>query len=263
MDLVESKRNLNQAGSRHPWERARKEVVVDLIRQHVAVSAKPKTFLDIGCGDTWLVEQLSLVFPESKFIAVDIAFDEQLLSKLQARFKGTNIEVFDDLGSALKDRDVKIDAILLLDVIEHIEDDVSFLQNLSQNFSRITQHTLYFISVPAYQFLFSEHDRFLGHYRRYTNQTLREHTDQAGLNCIGIGYFFSLLLLPRLATSIIERVMPKKNKPSGVANWKETRLDALITAVLYYDYKLSSLLSRLNIRLPGLSNYIICQKKEP
>lgn len=261
MDLVESQKIPGETCSRHPWERARKKVVVDLIRQHVATSAESKTFLDIGCGDTWLVEQLSQVFPESKFIAVDIAFNEQLLGKLQRKFEGTNIEVFGDLNSALKDREAKIDAILLLDVIEHIADDVSFLQNLSQDFSRITQDTLYFITVPAFQFLFCEHDRFLGHYRRYTNTTLRVHTLQAGLKCVSIGYFFSLLLLPRLASTLVEKFRPRATQPTGVANWKGTCLDGVISSVLYLDYKLSSLLNRINIRLPGLSNYIICQKK--
>jgi 2-polyprenyl-3-methyl-5-hydroxy-6-metoxy-1,4-benzoquinol methylase len=62
-----------------------------------------------------------------------------------------------------------VNVITMLDVLEHIEDDVEFLKRIRNVAS---EDHLILMSVPACQFLYGEHDRLLHHYRRYSRQTL-------------------------------------------------------------------------------------------
>ena len=57
------------------------------------------------------------------------------------------------------------DLVLLMDVLEHMTDDVTLLREYVE---RVTSGTRFLITVPAFGFLWSGHDEFLRHYRRYT-----------------------------------------------------------------------------------------------
>ena len=57
------------------------------------------------------------------------------------------------------------DVVLLMDVLEHVEDDVGLLR---QYVEKVPSGARFLISVPAFQVLWSDHDVFLEHKRRYT-----------------------------------------------------------------------------------------------
>ena len=61
------------------------------------------------------------------------------------------------------------DLILLMDVLEHVDDDVALLSNVAAS---VSPGTPIFITVPAFGFLWSAHDVFLDHRRRYTSRML-------------------------------------------------------------------------------------------
>jgi hypothetical protein len=84
-------------------------------------------------------------------------------------------------------------AVGLFDVLEHIEDDVATLSSICEML--ISRGRLY-ITVPAYQFLFSGEDRAAGHFRRYSRRSLNYALTQSGFNIEYGGYFFFLLPLP-------------------------------------------------------------------
>jgi 2-polyprenyl-3-methyl-5-hydroxy-6-metoxy-1,4-benzoquinol methylase len=98
---------------------------------------------------------------------------------------------------------------LMLDVLEHIKEPVSFLKDLKKNIS-LSPDSHVIITVPAFQFLFSKHDRFLGHYRRYTEKMLTEQLAEAGFALVESGYFFTSLLLPRALGVLVEKMLRKK-----------------------------------------------------
>ena len=70
------------------------------------------------------------------------------------------------------------DSLLALNVIEHIEDDSSALQNCKK---LLKEHGTLIILVPSYQWLYCRFDRELGHFRRYNRNSLRKLTDTGGL----------------------------------------------------------------------------------
>jgi SAM-dependent methyltransferase len=91
--------------------------------------------------------------------------------------------------------DKKFDLIVMLDVLEHIHDDQA---SLSVVHSRLTETGWFLVTVPAFQFLWSSHDVFSHHFRRYTRALLRERLRRAGLT-IRYESFFNAALLPAVA----------------------------------------------------------------
>lgn len=262
MDLTEAQLTDYQVTGRHPWELARIEVVARLLKEHIpAITTQKITVLDVGCGDTYLIEQLATKLPLASFVAVDTAFTEEMLANYTARFAEANIpiRVFQSLDSAAASLPAPADVVLLLDVIEHISDDISFLRYL-QSSPCISADTRFFITVPAFQALFSAHDVFLKHYRRYTNESLQAAVTRSNLRVVEKGYFFASLLLPRLVQVLLEK-RTKPDSAKGIGAWEENSVkDGLIKGVLLLDFNLTYLLKKLGITIPGLSNFIVCQK---
>lgn len=83
------------------------------------------------------------------------------------------------------------DLILMMDVIEHVDDDVALIRAYTDHMPR---GSMVLVTVPAFQFLWSGHDVFLEHKRRYTRASLHRAIDEAGLKVIRSRYFFSILL---------------------------------------------------------------------
>lgn len=89
---------------------------------------------------------------------------------------------------------------VMINVLEHIEDDVEALRQIR---SRLLPSGRIAIWVPAFQLLYSDFDRKLGHHRRYRKAGLRTVVESAGFNVDDIRYvnapgFFSWLLITRL-----------------------------------------------------------------
>ncbi|MEZ5896136.1 MAG: methyltransferase domain-containing protein, partial [Parvularculaceae bacterium] len=82
------------------------------------------------------------------------------------------------------------DTVLMIDVIEHVDDDVALIRDYARIVNPGTQ---FILSVPAFDFLWSEHDDFLEHRRRYTLDRLRASVVAAGLQPVETRYFFGML----------------------------------------------------------------------
>lgn len=264
MDLVEANITDSEVHGRHPWEKARKEVVTNLIKKLTKGDTDlPLRVLDIGCGDTWLIEQLSETFTNAEFIAVDIAFTDTMLKHYRDKLDPNRFQVFKSLEDANNGylNEKKVDLVLLLDVIEHIEDDIEFLKWVKTFNNTITQKTNFLITVPAYQLLFSQHDVFLEHYRRYTNKLLTENIQKAGYEKQKVGYFFFSLIPLRFLELLKEKLIDKEPEAKGIGSWKDKPVDSAIKNFLVFDFKVSQFLRKIGFKFPGLSNYIVCNPK--
>ena len=84
------------------------------------------------------------------------------------------------------------DGIILLDVLEHIDDDTQFLKTALEH-SKSGGKII--INVPAHQWLYSDYDKAVGHVRRYSPKSLKELLERAQLTEIKI-YSWGAFLLP-------------------------------------------------------------------
>ena len=132
MDLRELALNNNPV--RHPWELARIKVIKKLLQDYLPeIQKQDACILDMGCGDIFLIENISIDYPQASFLGVDIEFNKEILEILEQRIGNKKIKVFNSQKDVLQVRTNPVDAVFLFDVIEHIEDEISFLQDLSNS----------------------------------------------------------------------------------------------------------------------------------
>ena len=246
MDL----RELNTVGqhSRHPWELSRAQFFESLMNKWVSNS--DHRALDIGSGDTWLATRLlnRLSFG-SELYCVDKSFTPEILGKLKpdSRMR-VSIEV--PRG--------KYDLALFLDVVEHVENDQKFLGGLLEN--HISRDGILIISVPAFQSLFTSHDKWLGHYRRYSPSQGRALVKAMRLTILADGGLFHGLLYARAIAKLVEKLRGEK-PPKGIGQWdKSAGVTSMITSGLNADWMLSESLQQFGFKMPGLSWWCVCRK---
>jgi SAM-dependent methyltransferase len=85
-----------------------------------------------------------------------------------------------------------IPAIGVFDVVEHIEDDIGFLNHL---WELLIPGGMLYLTVPAYQLLWSQEDVEGGHFRRYTLSNLKKKILHSGFDISYSSYIFSYLPL--------------------------------------------------------------------
>ena len=222
---------------------------------------KTNIIFDIGCGDIFFIENLAGRLPAGRFIAIDPALSEDMVKMYNSNLAPLHVKVFDSWEKATQNSTDKADIVLLLDVIEHIADDISFLKSLRAN-PVITDNTLFVITVPAFQALFCSRDRFLGHKRRYNNRQLKNSIEQAGLREISSGYFFFSLLPLRLLQVFKEKMIPGgTGSDKGIGNWKGNRIrDTILKNLLITDFKIASFVRSKRFNPAGLSNFMVCKR---
>jgi ubiquinone/menaquinone biosynthesis C-methylase UbiE len=244
MDLRE---RASTDGSRHPWETVRSAF---FNRKIVSLTDKrPVHILDIGSGDCWFSEQLIAKLPQgSQITCSDLNFTDDDIDT--ASMRGIN-----------KVRNIpqqSFDIVIMLDVLEHIEDDSTFLQ--LEVVPRLKPESHLVISVPAHPSLFTSHDTFLGHYRRYTRSQLLDVSGKF-FSSNQNGYLFISLALVRL----LQRITTSKNvdAESGIGNWGAgLMVTKLVNYALFIDAFVSRALQTIRVRIPGLTVWTICSSNQ-
>ena len=79
------------------------------------------------------------------------------------------------------------DLVLMMDVLEHVDDDVGLAAEYA---AKVRSGARFLVSVPAFSFLWSGHDVFLEHRRRYTLRQLERVIARAGLEVLAGNYYF-------------------------------------------------------------------------
>ncbi len=146
---------------------------------------KTNSVMDVGAGAGVFFKHYLMKWPKSKYFFIEPipALRDRIL-----KFPGSQV-VTDEKAPLHQD------AILLLDVLEHIENDQGFLKDLC---SRMSVDSLLIITCPALNILWSAWDIKMGHYRRYTKRSLIEVVKQAGFEVQESRYLFHFFLLPAL-----------------------------------------------------------------
>jgi SAM-dependent methyltransferase len=97
--------------------------------------------------------------------------------------------------------------VSLFDVIEHLPDPQKLLAECRRAL-RPSGHL--FVTVPAYQALWSDEDEYAEHYRRYDRALLEQHLTRAGFHVDFVSYFFQPLVAPIfLLRSLPHRLLPR------------------------------------------------------
>src|SRR5512133_1960829 len=196
----------------HWWFAARAVIVRRIIDRYG--NLKPgDTILDIGCGTGAILKSLS-----DRYRAVGI--DLSPLAVEYSKKRGLT-EVFEmPVEQFPRDRyDVR--AALLLDVIEHIDDDLSVLESTREI---VEPDGRVIITIPAHHWMWSAHDLLHHHKRRYSVESLRDLLDRAGLEPVKFTYYNTMLFPVAAAVRLLDRrkrptiSATKLDMPSPLAN---------------------------------------------
>lgn len=249
MDLSEAPRDPAQ---RHPWEVVRANFFRQLL-ERMWVIQTTKRWLDVGSGDAFFARELISSLPSrSEVVCWDINYTDDA------------VERFGDgesrLHFATEAPEGHFDGVLLLDVIEHVPDDESFVSNIVENLMARGAWAL--VSVPAYPMLFSSHDVALSHYRRYTPSSCVDLLERSGLTVVSRGGLFHALLAARLAQVLVERRRRSESAPDAASSWNQGPVVThAITRALRAEARLSlSWGSRTRPVFPGLSFWAFCRR---
>ncbi len=239
MDLIEADRN---NPNRHPWEMARAASVLSLLR------GLPMTvrYADIGAGDMYFSRRLveRTVHPVT---AVDTAFQPPITASAITAYMSIL-----DVPSA------GADCAFLMDILEHADQDDVLLRDVLRV---VRPGGLVVITVPAHRRLWSDHDVFLGHRRRYNRRELLHLVESCGLIVQECFYFFAIALAARIfARSLSQRGF--SGRPRGVGAWRYSPghlLTQSVSLLLRTDFAINRALGRASLPTFGLSICATCR----
>ena len=233
---------MQQLENRHWWFIARRQIISNVLSR--CSNNQSLNIFDAGCGNG---DNLAMLSGFGKVTAMEK--NPVALERARAR-KVCNVvagELPDDIPSQLSD---KHELVVLLDVLEHIDDDARSLTTLH---SLLADEGQILITVPAYPFLWSRHDELHHHKRRYTRQQLQQVLEQNGFDIRFISYFNTFLFPLALVDRVIKKVTANDDVMALPPRW-------LNQSLLWIFSKEAGLVGRVYLPF-GLSLMALAAKK--
>jgi len=162
VDLKESA-ILGDGAAAHWYYASKGRALLEMIK-----GLRVETVLDIGAGSGVFARQLIDAGVCQRAVCVDPAYGAE----------GTQSHNGHDIRFTRAADDAPAELILMMDVLEHVDDDVGLLRQAARN---LRPQDRMVITVPAFQFLWSGHDEFLEHRRRYSRRQIEAVIREAGL----------------------------------------------------------------------------------
>lgn len=164
----------------HYWTVARNQLLLSELRRH---RAHRGVVLDVGCGPAIVVGHLRAhgvdcygVDPNAPALA-----REQLVPWVRTTTSAFELPA---------DFRASVSTLLLMDVLEHIEQPVEFLEQCHSAFPHASH---LFVTLPARMEIWSNWDERYGHYRRYTLESLQSEVNASPWHLVEARYWFRAL----------------------------------------------------------------------
>lgn len=237
---------------RHPWELSRTQCVIKVLSRYIDQldeKGKHAGYINVGAGDLYFDKALLEKYGQSQVYAVDTAYKE--LNSEDSRIHKYHY---------LEEMDVKtVDFAVMMDSLEYMEDDAGYVRSVSE---KIRKGGFFFFTLPAYPFLFSDHDKNVNNLRRYSRKSFAELLQKVPeLERIEDHNFYTSLFMVRLTQKILHLPIDPEHKVT--AYWKYPRnhfFTSIPAACLTLDFKCNRMLSKAGIRIPGLSMLVVCRR---
>jgi SAM-dependent methyltransferase len=201
----------------HWWFLARRRILKRLIERVVCPPQRAK-ILEVGCGTGHNLAMLksfgSLDACELDRCARTVA-NKRLPGKVKSA-KLPDLSMFKRSG---------YDLIALLDVLEHVPDDLASLRAIHM---RLKPGGALLLTVPANPWMWSAHDAAHHHFRRYTKKQLEELFLRSGLEVQLLSYFNTLLFPLVAAARVVGKVTRKQSADDKLPSaWVNSTLNAI------------------------------------
>jgi SAM-dependent methyltransferase len=209
----------------HWWFLARRRILKALIERVVRPPKKAR-ILEVGCGTGHNLAMLK-AFGRVEASELDRCARALANKRLPGKVKEAklpDLSMFERNG---------YDMIALLDVLEHVPDDLASLRAIHR---RLKPGGALLMTVPANPWMWSAHDAAHHHFRRYTSKQLQELFLRSGLEVQLLSYFNSLLFPLVAAARVVGKVARKESAddklPGAAVNATLNKIFGLEAALL-------------------------------
>ena len=237
MDIKEEDILGNDIAS-HWYYRSKLNALLRYVRHLV-----PQKILDVGAGSGFFSKGLLLETEALDALCVDPGYSLET----DERVNGKSLQFRTDCGQT------DTDLVLMMDVLEHVNDDVGLLSEYAE---KVPAGAHFLITVPAFSFLWSGHDVFLEHKRRYSLAELVGVVERAGLSVDSASYYYGLVFPLAATTRFLSRLGGGPNdRPSSHLKRHNTVINEMLAHICSVDL----FLLKRN-RLAGLTVFCLAHK---
>jgi len=199
----------------------------------------PKRLLDVGAGSGFFSRHLLERTATESALCVDIGYP----ADRDDRVAGKPVRYRRDTGPT------DCDLVLMMDVLEHVDDDRGLVRHYA---GKVPDGAHFLVTVPAFEFLWSGHDVFLEHKRRYRLPAVETALRDAGLEIVRGSYYFGLVFPLAAAVRLADR---NTTEPRSSLKKQGALTNALLTAICAAELPLFPW-----NRLAGLSCFVLARK---
>lgn len=197
------------------WYRARADLLHAALGKHLGC---PAMMLDVGSADG---PSVGWTRGDHRSVAIDV--DSRGLKP------GEGVQAS---ALALPFGDATFDVVGAFDVIEHCEPEAQAMDELVRV---LKPGGRVFMSVPAYQWAWSDHDVTAGHHRRYTRRRLLEAVERAGLLVVRSTYAFTAVFPFFVAERVARRVRRRTDRQAERLTPVPAALDSVLTRLSCWE----------------------------
>jgi len=177
----------------HPIDVASRRRARRSVKRHLQTRRQAAVILEVGCSSGYLLRELADDWPTSLVIGADCITDS--LGRLAVQMPDVPLLRFDMVKCPLPS--ASVDAVVLLNVLEHIEDHGAAVSQVARI---LKPGGIVVVEVPAGPDLYDVYDKYLQHYRRYSQAGLCQLLERDGLRVIERSHL-GVLLYPAFAVA--------------------------------------------------------------
>lgn len=190
------------------WWFVGRRAIISRVLERLPPAERRRRLLDLGCGTG---ANLSLLERHGELCGLD-ASSEALR---YAASRDASRRLVEGIANRMPFRDATFDVITALDVIEHLQADHGALLEVGR---LLRPNGRLIATVPAFQWLWSEHDEALGHYRRYTKASLIRTLRGAGLQPLMVTFAICLPLFPTALFRLFQKLLRSRERHAKTAH---------------------------------------------
>jgi len=194
----EEYQRLREEEERYWWHVGRRALLAEILREGVAPDPRRRG-LDVGCGTG---SNFALLSPYGQFFGTEISLEACVAGDARPPRP-----VVLARGEALPFASASLGIVTMFDVLEHVAAEDAFLGEVRRV---LGPEGLLVISVPAYMFLWSDHDVSLHHQRRYVRRTLRASLERNGFRALRVSHAMASILLPVALVRGLGNLRPRR-----------------------------------------------------
>lgn len=217
------------ASDSHPIDLASRYDAVTQVKKFMP--SAQSVIMEIGCSSGFLIRDLAKFFPETVIVGADVV--KEPLYRLAKTLLNVPLIRFDLLQCPLTDQSV--DLLIMLNVLEHIENDVVALQKA---FNLLKPGGFLIIEVPASPKLYDAYDAVWQHFRRYSASELQDKLTQAGFKVRRKSHLGFVLFPAFAAVKLLNQCSPfRKGKAIAREQNASTSTNALVKMAMEFESK--------------------------